>query len=126
MTRCVRESGVRSSLRRSGVPIALSNAAIADDLAGTGGLTRNVADDTRPLTSAVSWGAVAAGAAAAASLSLILLMLGVGLGLSSVSPWARDGLSAEAFGLSTIVWLTATSLLASVMGGYLAGRLRTK
>jgi hypothetical protein len=74
----------------------------------------------------VSWGAVAAGAAAAASLSLILLILGVGLGLSSVSPWARDGVSATTFGVSTILWLTLTQLLASAMGGYLAGRLRTK
>ncbi len=76
--------------------------------------------------SAVSWGAVAAGAAAAASLSLILLILGVGLGLSSVSPWARDGLSAAALGAPTILWLTITQLLASGMGGYLAGRLRTR
>ena len=76
--------------------------------------------------SAVSWGAIAAGAAAAASLSLILLILGVGLGLSSVSPWSRDGVSASSFGLATILWLTLTQLLASAMGGYLAGRLRTR
>lgn len=76
--------------------------------------------------SAVSWGAILAGAAAAAALSLILLMLGVGLGLSSVSPWARDGVSATTFGVSTILWLTLTQLVASAMGGYLAGRLRTK
>ena len=78
------------------------------------------------LASAVSWGAIAAGAAAAASLSLILLILGVGLGLSTVSPWARDGIGAGTFGVSTIVWLTLTQLLASAMGGFLAGRLRTK
>ena len=78
------------------------------------------------LASAVSWGAIAAGAVAAASLSLILLMLGVGLGLSTVSPWARDGIGAATFGVSTIVWLTLTQLLASAMGGFLAGRLRTK
>lgn len=76
--------------------------------------------------SAVSWGAIAAGAAAAAALSLILLILGVGLGLSSVSPWAHEGVGATALGVSTIVWLTVTQLLASGMGGYLAGRLRTK
>ena len=85
-----------------------------------------IVSSPRSLASAVSWGAVAAGAAAAAALSLILLILGVGLGLSSVSPWARDGISAGAFGLSTILWLTLTQLLASAMGGYLAGRLRTK
>jgi hypothetical protein len=78
------------------------------------------------LTSAVSWGAILAGAAAAASLSLILLMLGVGLGLSSVSPWVHAGVSATTLGVSAILWLMLTQLLASGMGGYLAGRLRTK
>jgi hypothetical protein len=84
-------------------------------------------DDGSPtMLGAVSWGAVFAGAAAAAALSLILLMLGVGLGLSAVSPWASEGASATALGVSTIVWLTATQLVASGMGGYLAGRLRTR
>jgi hypothetical protein len=78
------------------------------------------------VASAVSWGAIAAGAAAGASLSLILLILGVGLGLSSVSPWSTKGVSAATFGVSTIMWLTLTQLLSSAMGGYLAGRLRTK
>ncbi len=90
------------------------------------GLTASRADSSRSATSAVSWGAIVAGAAAGASLSLILLILGVGLGLSSVSPWAREGVSAASFGVSTIIWLTLTQLLSSAMGGYLAGRLRTK
>jgi hypothetical protein len=81
---------------------------------------------TRSVVSAVSWGAVAAGAAAAAALSLILLILGVGLGLSTISPWSYEGISAGSFGVSTILWLTLTQLLASAMGGYLAGRLRTR
>jgi hypothetical protein len=67
-----------------------------------------------------------AGAAAAAALSLILLILGTGLGLSSVSPWTNDGVGVKAFGVSTILWVTLTQLLASGMGGYLAGRLRSK
>lgn len=76
--------------------------------------------------SAVSWGAIFAGAVAAAALSLILLILGVGLGLSSVSPWSFEGVSKETFGWSSIIWLTFTALAASGLGGYLAGRLRTK
>lgn len=76
--------------------------------------------------SAVSWGAIMAGAAAAAALSLILLLLGSGLGLSAASPWARSGTGTTAFGVSTILWVTLTQLLASGMGGYLAGRLRTR
>ncbi|WP_367846482.1 hypothetical protein [Rhodoferax sp. WC2427] len=92
--------------------------ATADDL---GSLATTV-----PTASAVSWGAILAGAAAAAALSLILLMLGVGLGLSSVSPWARDGVSASTFGTSTVVWITVTQVAASAFGGYLAGRLRQR
>ncbi|HDS1832692.1 TPA: hypothetical protein QEM92_003361 [Stenotrophomonas maltophilia] len=79
-----------------------------------------------PSESAVSWGAIFAGATAAAALSLILLILGVGLGLSSVSPWSFEGASKETFGWSSIIWLTFTALAASGLGGYLAGRLRTK
>jgi hypothetical protein len=76
--------------------------------------------------SAVSWAAIFAGAAGAAALSLILLILGTGLGLSSVSPWSNRGASATTLGVSTIVWITFTQLAASGMGGYLAGRLRTR
>lgn len=76
--------------------------------------------------SGVSWGAIFAGAAGAASLSLILLVLGTGLGMSSVSPWTHQGVSAGAIGVATILWLSFTQIAASGMGGYLAGRLRTK
>jgi hypothetical protein len=77
-------------------------------------------------SSAVAWGAILAGAAAAAALSLVLLILGTGLGLASVSPWAQASVSAATFGVSTILWITFTQLTASGMGGYLAGRLRTR
>ena len=76
--------------------------------------------------SAVSWGAIFAGAAGAAALSLILLILGSGLSFSSISPWANDGVSAKTLGISGILWITLTSLAASGLGGYLAGRLRTR
>jgi len=77
-------------------------------------------------SSAVSWSAIVAGAAAAAALSLILLILGTGLGLSAVSPWADNGIGATTFSVSTILWVTFTQLVASALGGYLAGRLRTR
>ena len=104
----------------------MPNSASVDALGRARGVAVGLAGSSSSLSGAVSWGAILAGAAAAASLSLILLILGVGLGLSSVSPWARDGMSAATFGVSTILWLTLTQLLASAMGGYLAGRLRTK
>ena len=76
--------------------------------------------------SAVSWAAVFAGAAAAAALSLILLLLGTGLGLSSLSPWANEGASAKTLGIGGFVWVIFMQLAASALGGYMAGRLRTK
>ncbi len=75
---------------------------------------------------AVSWGAVVAGAVGAAALSLVLFLLGTGLGLAVVSPWASEGISGTAAGVSTIVWVTVVQVLASVLGGYLAGRLRSR
>jgi MFS family permease len=75
---------------------------------------------------AVSWGAVIAGAIGAAALSLVLLLLGTGLGFAVTSPWAHHGVVDKAAGVSTIVWVTVVQLLASALGGYLAGRLRTR
>ncbi|WP_449434760.1 hypothetical protein [Pseudomonas putida] len=82
-------------------------------------------DDT-PNRSGVSWAAIFAGAAAAAALSLILVVLGAGLGFAATSPWANEGASAKALGISTIIWLLVTQILASGLGGYIAGRLRVR
>lgn len=76
--------------------------------------------------SGVSWAAVAGGAFVAAALSLILLSLGTGLGFSALTPWSNNGASASAIGSGAIVWLILTQILASALGGYLGGRLRTK
>ncbi|MBT2326516.1 hypothetical protein J7E62_29830 [Variovorax paradoxus] len=77
-------------------------------------------------SSGVSWGAVFAGALGAAALSLILVLLGTGFGLSSISPWTPRGASATRIGVATILWIAFTQIAASGIGGYLAGRLRTK
>jgi hypothetical protein len=76
--------------------------------------------------SAVSWAAIIAGAVAAAAVSLILLALGSGLGLASVSPWSGSGLSAAGFGIAAGIWLIIVQWLASALGGYVTGRLRSK
>jgi hypothetical protein len=73
----------------------------------------------------VSWPAVAAGAVAACALTMLLLSFGVGLGLSVVSPWAGSGVSATTFKIGTGLYLVVVAMLASSIGGYLAGRLRT-
>jgi hypothetical protein len=77
-------------------------------------------------TSPVSWAAVIAGAVVTAALSLILLAFGAGMGLSSVSPWGGTGASATAVSRGAILWLIVMEIVASAIGGYLAGRLRTK
>jgi hypothetical protein len=59
-------------------------------------------------------------------MSLLLMILGTGLGFAVISPWSSEGLSATAFGVSTIIWITFMQLVASAVGGYLAGRLRAK
>ncbi|MHB8528175.1 MAG: hypothetical protein ACYC8V_01515 [Caulobacteraceae bacterium] len=76
--------------------------------------------------SAVSWAAVIAGAFVAAGLSLILLSLGSGLGLASVSPWPGAGAGAGAFSVMVGIWLIIVQWVASGIGGYLTGRMRTR
>lgn len=76
--------------------------------------------------SAVSWAAIFAGALAAAVLSLLLFMLGIGLGLSSVSVWSGQGADGKIMGWAAIFWLAFTQLASAGVGGYIAGRLRTK
>jgi hypothetical protein len=77
-------------------------------------------------TSAVSWPAIIAGTVAAAATSLILLALGSGIGLASVSPWPGSGTSATTFTVLTAIWLIVVQWVASALGGYLTGRLRSK
>ena len=84
------------------------------------------AADTGSHASAVAWGAIFAGAAAAAVLSLILVILGTGLGLSAVSPWSQEGASAKTLGVSTGLWVIFMQLASAALGGYIAGRLRTR
>lgn len=79
---------------------------------------------------AVSWGAIIAGALSAAALSFVLLAIGAAFGLSVTSPWdftGRDaGEAAAAVGIGTAIFLILVHALASGIGGYLAGRLRSK
>jgi hypothetical protein len=77
-------------------------------------------------SSGISWAAVIGGAVVGVAMSLILLALGAGIGLSSISPWSNAGQSASTLGSAAIGWLIVSQIIASAMGGYLAGRLRTK
>jgi len=70
-------------------------------------------------SSGVSWAAVIAGAFVAAALSLILLALGAGLDLS-FAPHPHRSIAGP------VIWLIVIQIIAFAIGGYVAGRLRTK
>ena len=76
--------------------------------------------------SAVNWGAVIAGSVTTAALTLVLLAFGAGVGFSVVSPWADSGVSAATFSLGAGLFLIVVAMLSSTIGGFIAGRLRTK
>src|ERR1700712_4329557 len=84
------------------------------------------ADTGEPSVSGVSWPAVAAGAVVSCALTLVLLAFGLGLGLSSVSPWSGAGVSATTFKIGTGLYLVVIAMLSSSIGGYIAGRLRSR
>ena len=48
------------------------------------------------------------------------------MGFSAVSPWGNSGLSASTFQIDTGIYLIVVAILASTIGGFIAGRLRTK
>jgi hypothetical protein len=85
-----------------------------------------VADIVEPSVAGVSWAAVLAGAAASCALTLILLSFGTGMGFSVVSPWSNSGVSATTFKIGTGLYFIVMAMISSAVGGYLAGRLRTK
>jgi hypothetical protein len=77
-------------------------------------------------SSGVAWPAILGGAFAAIALAVLLFTLGAGLGLASTSPWPNAGASVTTFTATAAIWLIVTHWLASGLGGYLTGRLRTK
>jgi len=79
-----------------------------------------------PSKSAASWSAIFAGALVAIAVSVVLFALGSGLGFAAVSPWQSQGVSATTFAVTTAIWFIVVQWLSSAVGGYIAGRLRTR
>jgi hypothetical protein len=84
------------------------------------------ADTGEPSVAGVSWAAVTAGAIVSCALTLVILAFGIGLGLSVVSPWGGSGVSATTFKIGTGLYLVVIAMLSSSIGGYIAGRLRSR
>jgi hypothetical protein len=85
-----------------------------------------IVDVQTGMQSGVSWAAVTGGAIATAALTLLLVAFGAGLGLSAISPWSDSGVSASTFNIGTGIYLIIVGVMSSAIGGYLAGRLRTR
>jgi hypothetical protein len=77
-------------------------------------------------SSFVEWGAVIAGAFLAAAISFVLLTFGAAIGLSSVSPWPNSGTSAKVIASIAVFWAMAQQIGAFMVGGYVAGRMRSR
>jgi hypothetical protein len=84
------------------------------------------ADTGEPSVAGVSWAAVTAGAIVSCALTLVILAFGIGLGLSVVSPWGGSGVSVTTFKIGTGLYLVVIAMLSSSIGGYIAGRLRSR
>ena len=76
------------------------------------------------LRNRVSWGAIFAGVAAALVVQLLLNILGIGVGASSVDAVnTGDNPSASGFSMTAGIWWTVSGIVASLVGGIVAGRL---
>ncbi len=81
-------------------------------------------DRLTSLRNRVSWGAIFAGVVAALVVQLLLNILGVGIGASSVDAMnTGDNPSASGFSLTAGIWWTLSGIVASFVGGVVAGRL---
>jgi hypothetical protein len=82
------------------------------------------AEDARTvLLNEVSWAAVLAGVVVALVAQLLLNMLGLGIGVATLDPGTGDSPSASALSIGAGIWWTLSGILASLAGGYAAGRL---
>ena len=59
-------------------------------------------------------------------MTLALVAFGAAVGFSSISPWSNSGISAGTFKVASGIYLVVVAMLSSTVGGYIAGRLRTR
>jgi len=76
---------------------------------------------TQPRTLRISWGAVFAGVVLSLVTVMILNLLGAGIGASALAPLKYQN-PLHGFGYATGAWLLIVSVIAIVIGSYLAGR----
>src|ERR1700743_2132484 len=82
-----------------------------------------VENETTP-TAAISWPAALAGDAVAGAFSLMMLALGSGIGFAPFNPWSSHSIDTLRGATFAGIYLAATAMIASAVGGYITGRLR--
>lgn len=83
--------------------------------------------DTRAvLLHQVSWGAIFAGAAIALVAQAVINLIGAGVGLASVGVNASDNPAVSTVSAGAGIWFVASGIVASLIGGLIAGRLSGK
>lgn len=85
------------------------------------------AEDIRTIAiNQVAWGAIFAGVAIGLITQLLLNMLGVGIGLATLDPGTSDNPSAGGLSIGAGIWWVLSGIVASFLGGWIAGRLAGK
>ncbi len=77
-----------------------------------------------PTTSYVSWGAILAGAVLACAFSIVMVQFGSAIGLSVTGIVGSDVLVTPQKVFAIGFWVLWIQVMASGLGGYIAGRLR--
>ncbi len=75
--------------------------------------------------SGVMWSPIIGGALTATAFTFILFSLATALGFASLSPWKVDLDNGKAFAITGAIVIIVIQWIASGVGGYLTGRLRT-
>ncbi|MFC5067368.1 PhnA-like protein [Flaviflagellibacter deserti] len=85
------------------------------------------AEDIRTVAiNQISWSAVFAGVVTALALHVILNLLGLGIGAATIEPTTGETPDAQTFSIGAGIWWTVSGILASLAGGYVAGRTSGK
>lgn len=95
---------------RTGEPDPIYTATTSDEAAHTMLLNR------------ISWGAVFAGVVVLV-VQLLLSMLGIGVGVATLNPGTADNPAVSTFSIAAGIWYVVSGIIASFVGGYIAGRL---
>ncbi|WP_454061499.1 TIGR04086 family membrane protein [Candidatus Nitrospira salsa] len=87
-------------------------------------LTREPYRDDQPaMVRRISWAAIFAGLIIVLIVQLSLSLLGIGIGASTIDPLIDETPTASSFSVGAGIWWIVTTMIALLLGGWVAGRL---